>query len=77
MAISNGTFLLAAPVLAGDYLYALEKVGNNWYLQSLFSPSAKQIPTLSGWGQILLAFLLGLFGLFGTRCSGLKLKTDK
>jgi len=61
---SNGTFTLAAPVRSGDYLYELVKVGNNWYLQSHLSPAA--IPTLSQWGQIMLASLLGLFGLFGT-----------
>ena len=65
---SNGTFELAAPVRAGDYLYNLVKVGKNWYLQSEFSLApASPIPTLSQWGQIILISMLGLFGMFGFR----------
>lgn len=31
---SQGVFYLDPPIQAGEYAYTLEKVGNNWYLQS-------------------------------------------
>lgn len=68
---SNGNFSLGAEVRAGDYLYTLVRVGNDWYLQSTFSLSpplsAEAIPTLSQWALVLLASLVGGLGLLGSR----------
>lgn len=63
---SAGTFTLVGEVRAGDFLYTLAQVGNNWYLQSTHNPigrpagsgSAEPIPTLSVWLQLLLAGVL-------------------
>lgn len=43
---SNGNFVLAGgTVTAGNYAYSLNKVGNNWYLQSTLAPI--QTPEIS------------------------------
>ncbi len=57
---SAGTFTLGTDLLADGFEYNLVQVGNNWFLQSqaqLGMPEA--IPSLTNWGQLLLALLLG------------------
>jgi hypothetical protein len=63
---SAATFSLAGEVRAGDYVYRLSQVANNWYLQAAHSPvvssggagNAEPIPTLGVWLQLLLAGML-------------------
>ena len=54
-------FVLAGSTRAGDYRYDLVRLGNNWFLQSAFSPLPKNIPVLGVVGKMLLIFLMPVY----------------
>ncbi len=59
---SNGIFTLANSTnRAGDFVYDLVKIGNNWYLQSRYMPLS--IPSLNQYGIALLLLLLLLISV--------------
>lgn len=60
---SNAVFTLdGGTITAGAFTYSLHKVGNNWYLQSVAGPVVA-VPTLGQFGLLVLAALLGAFGI--------------
>ncbi len=59
---SNGVFTLASGAnRAGNFIYTLVKIGNNWYLQSRYEPLP--IPSLNQYGIALLLSLLLLMSV--------------
>lgn len=53
-------FALAQPVQAGDYAYTLHQVGQNWYLQSTFSPNNNNNNSTAAAIPLMPPLLLGL-----------------